>query len=124
MRAYLVRHGEAKHENVDPDRHLTDRGAEDVKRIATDAVNDLGVRATRILHSGKARALQTAEIWAGLVGVNAEGADALAPNDDPSTWAARLETEDGDVILVGHLPFLERLVGLLVTGDADREGAG
>jgi len=124
MRAYLVRHGEANHEKVDPDRHLTDRGVEDVTRIATDAVDDLGVRPTLIVHSGKARARQTAEIWAGLVGVGVEKADGLSPNDNPSSWAARLDAEDDDVMLVGHLPFLERLTGLLVMGDAERGVAG
>ena len=124
MRAYLVRHGEAKSEDVDPERHLTDRGGQDVRRVATEAVADLDVRPARIFHSGKARARQTAEIWAGLVGADvAEGND-LAPNDDPSAWAQRLDGERGDVMIVGHLPHLERLVGLLVTGDADRAVVG
>ena len=35
VRAYLVRHGEAKSEDVDHDRHLTDHGTEIVSRIAT-----------------------------------------------------------------------------------------
>src|SRR5436305_14596055 len=124
MRVYFVRHGEAKREDVDPERHLTARGAEDVRRIAADARNDLGVRPTRILHSGKARARQTAEIWAELAGADVAETDALAPNDDPTVWAARLDAEGDGLMLVGHLPHLERLVGLLVTGDADRGVVG
>ena|SRR4051794_1815793 len=124
MGVYLVRHGEAKREDVDPDRHLTDRGVEEVRRIATEAVDDLGVQPRRILHSGKARARQTAEIWGGLVGVDAAEAEGLAPNDDPAIWAARLGAENDGVMLVGHLPHLERLAGLLVTGDPNRPVTG
>jgi len=124
VRAYLVRHGEAQREDVDPERHLTDRGAAQVERIARRAVDDVGVRPTRIFHSGKARARQTAEIWAALVGVDGRESDGLSPNDDPSLWAARLEDEEADVMLVGHLPHLERLAGLLVTGDADQPVVG
>jgi phosphohistidine phosphatase len=124
VRAYLVRHGEAKREDVDPERHLTARGVEDVQRIATEAAEPLGVRPARIVHSGKARARQTAELWADVVGAEVAETDGLSPNDDPSEWATRLNTEEGDIMLVGHLPHLERLVCVLVTGDADRAVAG
>src|SRR3954469_7788108 len=109
MRVYLVRHGEAKSEDVDPDRHLTDDGADAVERIARDAVKDSGVRPARIVHSAKARARQTAQIWAGLVGAEVSEAEGLSPNDDPAVWATRLQDEPDDVMLVGHLPHLERL---------------
>jgi phosphohistidine phosphatase len=124
VHVYLVRHGEAKHEAIDPERHLTDRGADEVRRIATDAVSHLGVRPKRVFHSRKVRARQTAEIWAGLVGAGLAETDGLAPNDEPSIWAVRLETEGDDVMLVGHLPHLERLAGLLVTADAKQAVAG
>jgi phosphohistidine phosphatase len=124
VRAYLVRHGEAKREDVDPERHLTARGVEDVRRIATGAAEPLGVQPARIVHSGKARARQTAEIWAEVVGADVAQADGLAPNDDPSIWAKRLTAEEDELMIVGHLPHLERLVGLLVTGHDDRAVAG
>ena len=119
-----MRHGEAKRAEVDPERGLTERGADDVRRLATAAVNDLGVRPARIFHSDKARARQTAEIWADVTHADVEEARGLAPNDDPAIWATRLGTEDEGVMLVGHLPHLERLVGLLVTGDVDRTVVG
>lgn len=125
MRVYLVRHGEAKREDVDPERHLTDRGADEVRRIAAEAIDELGVRPARIAHSGKARARQTAEIWGGLVGSEAAETDGLAPNDDPAIWASRLDNQpDEQLMLVGHLPHLERLTALLVIGDADGAVAG
>jgi phosphohistidine phosphatase len=43
----------------------------------------------------------------------------LKPNDDVRSMAATLEAEPEAVMLVGHLPFLSRLVGLLVASDPD-----
>ena len=119
MRVYVVRHGEAKRPEVDPERGLTDAGADHVRRIAARAIADLDVRPARIFHSDKARARQTAEIWAAVLSVPVEQADGLAPNDDPSRWATRLDTEEEDVMLVGHLPHVERLVGLLASAAPD-----
>ena len=44
----------------------------------------------------------------------------MRPNDDPMAWVARINEMDEDTAIVGHLPFLDRLLGLLVLGDADR----
>jgi phosphohistidine phosphatase len=116
MHLHLVRHGQATSESEDPERGLTDEGAAAVADVARHGVDGLGVRATRVLHSGKARARETAEIWAGLLGAKAKQADGLAPNDDPSVWADRLLDEADDLMLVGHLPHLGRLAALLVSG--------
>ena len=113
MRLYLVQHGEAKPESEDPDRPLTDQGAADVRKVAAGAAV---VGAARIIHSGKTRARQTAEIWAQTLGVPIDASDGLSPNDDPAIWAGR--TGEEDLMLVGHLPHLARLTGLLVAGDA------
>ena len=124
MNLYLVQHGRAKAESDDPARPLTAPGADDVGRVARYAVEELGVRPARVVHSGKLRARQTAEIWGALVTVDVEQADALAPNDDPRAWVQRLKTETGDLLIVGHLPHLGRLAGLLLTGDVDRSVIG
>ncbi len=77
------------------------------------------MRPHRVLHSGKTRARQTAEIWCGLLDTDGEQADALAPNDDPMIWVGRLTEEHNDLMLVGHLPHLSRLASLLLTDAAD-----
>jgi phosphohistidine phosphatase len=120
VQLYLVQHGQAKTENEDPERPLTDQGVDEVAHVARHAVGQLGVRPARVVHSGKTRARQTAEIWSGLLNGEVEQADGLAPNDDPTTWMERLEAENDDLMLVGHLPHLARLTGLLLTGDSDR----
>jgi phosphohistidine phosphatase len=116
----LVQHGQAFAESENPERPLTDQGIADVNRVAHQAVEQLGIRPTRVLHSGKTRARQTAEIWAGLLGVDPEAADGLAPNDDPAIWAERVDAEADDLMLVGHLPHVARLAALLLTGAGDR----
>ena len=121
---YLVQHGHAKPEDEDPRRPLTNRGADDVTWVAHWAVDRFGVRPSRVLHSGKTRSRQTAEIWGRLVNVDAEEGADLAPNDDPTTWVRRLVAETGDMMLVGHLPHLAKLASLLLTGDPDRQLIG
>jgi phosphohistidine phosphatase len=118
---YLVQHGLAEREDVDPQRPLTDGGAGDVARVARLAVDRLDTRPGRVIHSGKTRARQTAEIWGGLVDVDADEGDGLAPNDDPTTWVRRVTAETGDLMLVGHLPHLASLASVLLTGDPDRQ---
>jgi phosphohistidine phosphatase len=124
VQLFLVQHGRAKTEDEDPERPLTDQGLEDVARVAQYAVARLGAGPTRVLHSGKTRARQTAESWGGLLAADVEPADALAPNDDPTIWIERLRSETHDLMLVGHLPHLARLAGLLLTGAADRSVVG
>jgi phosphohistidine phosphatase len=120
VRLYLVQHGEAKTENEDPERPLTDKGFEDVTFVARWAVERLGVRTGRVVHSGKTRARQTAEVWGELLGADVEQGDSLAPNDAPATWVERLDDTADDLMLVGHLPHFGRLAASLVTGDSDR----
>lgn len=119
VQLYLVQHGQAKTENEDPERPLTNKGVDDVARVARHAVEQLGVRGTRVAHSGKTRARQTAEIWGGLLDTDIEQADALAPNDDPTTWVERLNADADDILLVGHLPHLARIAATLLTGVSD-----
>jgi phosphohistidine phosphatase len=120
MRLYLVQHGEAKSDEEDPDRPLTDRGARDVRTVADLAHEVGGVAVERVVHSGKTRARQTAETWGELLGVQVIEEEGLTPLDDPSVWAARLAKAEQDLMLVGHLPHLGRLAGLLLAGDSER----
>lgn len=123
MRLYLVQHGEARPEAEDPARPLTEKGRQDVERVARFAIAHADARPRRIVHSGRLRARQTAEVWARfLPEARLEEQDGLGPNDDPAVWAKRLGDETEDLLLVGHLPHLRRLAALLLCGDPDREG--
>lgn len=122
MRLYLVQHGLAVAASEDPERPLSRQGREDVTRTAGFLSLFEKPRPQRILHSGKLRAEQTAEMfaeaWGGIAVAQTEG---LAPNDDPAIWGDLAATEQEDLLLVGHLPQLQRLAGLLICADPERE---
>ena len=75
------------------------------------------VQVRRIIHSGKKRALQTAEIFMDILEPEADIAKrpGLAPMDDVTAFMATINPEDHTMV-VGHLPYMERLVSHLVTG--------
>jgi phosphohistidine phosphatase len=116
-RLYLVRHGQAKPKEEDPERGLTEAGRRDVVSMAAWAVA-AGIQVDKIRHSGKLRAEQTAEIFAAHLGTQAKAASGLGPNDDITDVAASIRREQGDQMLVGHLPFLERLAAFLIGSHA------
>ncbi len=118
---YLIRHGEAQSaQQKDAQRPLSDRGRREAEQTAR-WVADRGAAVSQIRHSGRLRARQTAEIlaryWTPAGGVIA--VPGLEPEDDVET-AAAIHSNDGAVALVGHLPFLGRLAGLLLFRDPDR----
>ena len=122
MELYLVQHGEAKLEQDDPARPLTERGRQEVERVARAAAR-LGLRVAGIGHSGKLRAQQTAEILAAQLqpprGIRQMAG--LAPLDDPAVARQALDHATEPELLVGHLPHLSRLASLLLVGDPARE---
>jgi phosphohistidine phosphatase len=122
MRLYLVRHGEAKSKEEDPDRHLTARGLADARKAAR-FIRKLGLHVDAVWHSGKTRALETAEEMAGAVqsGAGLMERKGLAPDDDARSAARAAEGAAGDLMIVGHLPLLAKLASLLVTGKESRE---
>ncbi len=121
MLLYLVQHGEAKKEEEDPSRGLTKKGMDDVWKTASFA-RDRVSAGVGIFHSGKTRALQTARIIADFVKSEVDAAEtgSMAPMDDPGIWAEKLREMSGDVMLVGHLPHLAKLAGLLLCGKAEQ----
>lgn len=120
MPVYLVQHGQAYLEKVDPDRSLTEEGKEAVDRIARLA-STFKVPVFQILHSGKTRARQTAEIMAKYLNpaLGIEEIRGINPNDDVVKISHSLDPSK-NIMLVGHLPFLERLVSYLILGKVDK----
>jgi phosphohistidine phosphatase len=120
MRLYLVRHGEAKPEREDPERHLSARGREDVRRIAR-FLKPLGLEVRAIWHSGKPRAEETAIILSESVAARKGLAEksGLAPEDDVELADDAIGRSGGDLMIVGHLPFMGALAALLLTGKCE-----
>jgi len=121
MFLYLVQHGDAKREEEDPARPLSDKGMVDVKKVVS-FISRLNIEVEEVLHSNKLRAKQTAEILAKGIKVTKglPETDGLAPLDDPGLWAERLKTRTNPIVLVGHLPHLAKLASLLLCAEKDK----
>lgn len=121
MRLYLVQHGDALPKEQDPERPLSEQGRADVASVAHFA-QQAGVEVYQIRHSGKRRAQETADILADYLKPNGgvTSLPGLAPQDDVRLIAELLSSETRPLLLVGHLPSMERLAGFLVAGDAQR----
>lgn len=115
---YLVHHGEAVGPDIDAMRPLSDRGRAAVHLIADEAARR-SVKPDVIWHSGKLRARQTAEaFWKACCPFATLTAErGLQPADPPEWIRDRLFGETRDLMLVGHMPHLERLLRLMTGRD-------
>lgn len=118
MRIYLVQHGRPVSKEEDPDRPLSDPGSKDVVKIA-QFLEKCDILVDEIIHSGKTRARQTAEIISSRIksGYEPRQMEGLSPLDDPGYIADEIIARGKDVMLVGHLPHLAKLTSHLLTGN-------
>jgi len=115
MKLYLVQHGNALSEHEDPARPLSQQGREDVAKVAS-FIKPLGL-AVDLWHSGKARASETAEILSHSLKLGKDMVEhaGLAPDDDVEEMAAAVMASQDDIMIVGHMPFLNKLASLLLS---------
>jgi len=101
-------------------RPLSDRGRVEVDMLAQQAAAR-GTKPELIWHSGKLRARQTAEAYWRLCNPLAKfsATRGLQPTD-PTGWIVdAIAGETRHIMLAGHFPHLPRLLGRLLTGDAE-----
>ena len=126
MMLSLLRHGiavEPGNPGYDEDsaRPLTAKGERRMRRIA-EGMLPLGLAYDLILSSPYLRARQTADIVAQIL-KTPEGvhlADVLTPEGNPRRLIEAIHTdhrERQDILLVGHEPYLSRLISVLLTGN-------
>lgn len=120
MKLYLVQHAEAKPKGEDPARPLTETGVGDASNMAA-FLKAAGVRVDEVAHSGKLRADQTARalgraVWPGEAVVTMDG---LGPNDSTDHLMHAAEAAGGDLMVVGHMPFMSRMANRCLTGKED-----
>ena len=121
MKIYLMQHGEAKSREEDPERSLSAQGEQDVQKMA-DFINRSGINVDRIIHSGKLRAQQTAEIIStSILNSTTEISHVINPGDDVSDFVEEIDNTDHELFVVGHLPYLSKLVSFLVSESADQD---
>ena len=121
MKLYLVQHAAACAKEIDPARPLTVQGQADSKRLA-GLLKQAGIQVDRVIHSEKLRAKQTAEALAQAIapGVELETSGLLGPHDNPKAFDWQSESWDRDTLIVGHLPFMAKLVSHLTIADENR----
>ena len=122
MRLYLVRHGEALDEAVDPERPLSQRGVQEIA-LTGHFLKEIGAKPRVVICSEKLRARQTAERLLQEMGQKEkiEQRKGLAPKDNPEPFAEELGLFSSDLLVAGHSPFLPRLAAQLLCGKADPE---
>src|SRR3990167_10861528 len=118
MKLYCIRHGHAeKHPDKNGEYPLTPQGENEVKKVAAYLAHR-GVHGVHVMHSGKLRAKQTAELFSQSIGdgaltvctfLNAE--NALNP------LLAFIQALHDDTLLVGHMPLMSQLVSALLLSD-------
>lgn len=120
MQLYLVHHGVAVSPSVDLQRPLSDDGRTRVEHLAERAAQR-GVKPAVVWHSGKLRARQTADAYWRACNPLAtlSAARGLQPADLPERMADTLVGETRELMLVGHMPHIERLLWLLVEGNSE-----
>ncbi|MGC9070881.1 MAG: phosphohistidine phosphatase SixA [Elusimicrobiales bacterium] len=119
MYLYLVQHADAKTEEQDTQRGLSQKGFDDIKKVAA-FLTKLNLEVDEIFHSPKLRAKQTAQVLSEALGVRTTEADGLTPLDDPQIWSARLKNINKSIMLVGHLPHLSNLASLILVADREK----
>jgi phosphohistidine phosphatase len=117
MAIYLVQHGISVSKDIDPDPGLSEQGHNEVQLIA-DVAASYNIRPARIIHSGKQRTRETAEIFHKTLsaGDKISRTDGIKPMDDVIAFAQRINGTD-DLMVVSHLPFLERLTAYMTSGN-------
>lgn len=122
MNLYLVQHAQAKQKEEDPERQLTEKGQVDIRKVAAFIAEQADIQVGSIMHSGKTRARQTAEVLAEHLNPpdGVKEADGLEPLADPSIWVEKLAGEREDVMLVGHLPYMSKLTAKLLCRDEEK----
>jgi phosphohistidine phosphatase len=120
MALYLIQHGKSLSKDQDPDQGLSAEGIAETERMAKLA-KDFDVAVSQIRHSAKTRARQTAEILAEALNPKQgiQEVSGIKPLDDVAAYAEDIDPAEG-IMLVGHLPFMERMTAFLITGSIDK----
>src|SRR5512137_2221701 len=114
MKLYLVQHADAVAASLDAERPLSAGGRKTAGALA-EACARYRLEADEVIHSRKARARETAEAIAEACNLVVSSSTGLDPLDPVQAFAHQCASMRSTVV-VGHLPFLERLAALLLAG--------
>jgi len=128
MNLYILRHGIAVERGtpgfkMDADRPLTPKGRRQLRQVA-NSLGKMDLRFDLILSSPFLRARQTAETVAKSLKLKKSLAfsDELTPDGDPKGLIRQLnelKPAPGNVLLVGHEPYLSQFIARLISRGSD-----
>jgi len=122
VKLYLMRHGEALHPAVDPEMRLSPQGREDAAKMGEYFKRE-DVQIDAVWHSPKARAMETAQCVAAVLGLNPailELQRELVPEGDVARTKERITKAEKSggyrgLLIVSHMPFLPQLTASLTS---------
>ncbi len=121
MKLYLIQHGLALPKEKDPEKPLSTQGEAQTQRTA-EYLKSRVIKVDTIWHSKKTRAVQTAEIISEALNCGKiQARDDLNPLDPVKKIPAEILASKMDIMIIGHLPFLQKLAGLLLTGSEESD---
>jgi len=116
MKLYLIQHGIALPEEKDPEKSLSPEGKEETQRTA-EFLKTKNIEVDAVWHSPKLRAIQTAQIIVNsILFSETKERDDLNPLDPVENFPEEIKSSNKNLMIVGHLPFLQKLASLLLSG--------
>ena len=121
MKCFIVQHGHAVSKEENPQRPLSEQGINDIRHLAR-SLKQQRADPAHILHSGKARAAQTAAIIAETLdrAECVQQLDGIGPMSDAEVFAHNVKQYAGDVLIASHMPFVQNLCDALL-GDVHKQ---
>lgn len=109
MRIYLMQHGHSLPENIDPNRGLSEQGKKETRKIGW-FLKKRNIKIATAWHSSKLRSKQTAQIISEyLHPAKLVERNDINPNDPVERFPREIEKTGEELLIVGHLPFLQKL---------------
>ena len=119
MVSVIVQHGDAVSKEENPERPLSALGREQALNLSR-FLSVIKWVPSRIIHSGKLRASETAEILGEGTGcTRIEVVEYLNPKDDPEQLARVFRESDDPILVVGHMPFVNEFAKKICSVDAE-----
>lgn len=118
MKLYLVRHGESQSPDINPDPVLSEKGIKETETVA-HFLELQKLELDAIWHSVKMRAKQTATILHRILASHLplEQKEGLKPMDPIDPLITEIQASNQNLMIVSHLPFLEKLLSYLLFGE-------
>ncbi len=116
MKLYLIQHGISLPEEKDPEKSLSPEGKEETQRTA-EFLKIKNIKVDAVWHSSKLRAMQTAQIISNSIFCSeTKERNDLNPLNFVENFPEEIKSLDKNLMIVGHLPFLQKLASLLLSG--------